>query len=96
MTSGGSTKLKVAKLFQKKFLTSLLYIYIYLYNILWNEGVHPVGILSGKEDYSVLQTAGKDLFQEINELIAAGKINVNGREITLEFYLGGDYKVRDY
>ena len=30
MTSGGSTKLKVAKLFQKKFLTSMLYIYIYL------------------------------------------------------------------
>lgn len=41
----------------------------------------------------MLQTAGKELFKEVNELIAAKKVYINGREIELEFYLGGDYKV---
>jgi hypothetical protein len=40
-----------------------------------------------------LQTAGRQLFKDINELIAAGKVYVNGKEIKLKFYLGGDYKV---
>jgi hypothetical protein len=35
--------------------------------------------LSGKEDYSVLQTAGKEVFQEINELINKGITNINGQ-----------------
>ena len=51
-----------------------------------------MGILSGKEDYTVLQTAGRELFKEINDLIIDGKVNVNGKEIKLEFYLGCDYK----
>lgn len=44
----------------------------------------------------MLQTAGKNLFKEINDLIATRKINVHGKEINLEFYLGGDYKVCCY
>ena len=61
---------------------------IYL-NYIWTEGIHPFGIVNRKEDYNVLQTAGRELFQEINELINAGKIDVNGKEIKLEFFLGG-------
>jgi hypothetical protein len=41
----------------------------------------------------VLQTAGKNLFKEINDLIATREINIDGKKINLEFYLGGDYKV---
>ena len=57
------------------------------------QGIHPFAIINVKEDYNVLQTAGRELFKEINELINAGKIDVNGKEIKLEFFLGGDYKV---
>lgn len=63
---------------------------------IWIEGIHPVAILSGKENYVVLQTAGKELFKDINGLIPTGNINVNGKEIKLEFYLGGDYKVSQW
>jgi hypothetical protein len=56
-------------------------------------GIHPFAILSGKENYEVLQTAGREVFKEINDLIDAGKTYINGKEIQLEFYLGGDYKV---
>jgi hypothetical protein len=35
------------------------------------------------EDYSVLQTAGKEVFQEINELINKGITNINGQGLTL-------------
>ena len=57
------------------------------------QGIHPFAIINGKEDYNVLQTAGRELFKEINELINAGKIDVNEKEIKLEFFLGGDYRV---
>ena len=62
-------------------------------NFYQQKGVHPFAILNGKEDYTVLQTAGRELFKEIHELIEAGKIDVNGQEVNLEFFLGGDYKV---
>ncbi len=59
----------------------------------YNQDIHPVAILSSKEDYSVLQTAGK-VFQEINELINKGTTNINGQDLTLQFYLG-DYNVNN-
>ena len=40
--------------------------------------------------------AGKNLFKEINDLIEARKVNVGGKEINIEFYLGGDYEVCYY
>lgn len=55
-------------------------------NFYQQKGVHPFAILNGKEDYTVLQTAGRELFKEINQLIEAGKIDVNGQEINLEFF----------
>ena len=57
------------------------------------KGIHPGAFLNGKEDYTVLQIAGKELFKEINELIDLATIDVNGHQIKLEFFLGGDYKV---
>ncbi|CAB4001807.1 Hypothetical predicted protein [Paramuricea clavata] len=60
--------------------------------VMSTKGIHTVAILNGKEDYGVLQTAGKNLFKEINDLIATREINVDGKKINLEFYLGGDYK----
>lgn len=56
-------------------------------------GNHIVGIVSGKEDYDILKASCKDLFGEINKLIAEGEIDVDNK-IPLEFYLSGDYKVK--
>lgn len=53
-----------------------------------------MGIVSGKEDYDILKASGKDLFGEINKLIAEGEIDVDNKKIPLEFYLSGDYKVK--
>lgn len=34
----------------------------------------------------------QSLFIEVNDLIATGKMNVDGQEVKTEFYLGGNYK----
>ncbi|KAK2565676.1 hypothetical protein P5673_010845 [Acropora cervicornis] len=55
-------------------------------------GNHTVEIVSGFEDYDVLKASCKNIFAEINELVDAGEIEVDGHKIPLEFYLSGDYK----
>ena len=49
--------------------------------------------MSGNDDYCVLQIAGSEIFHEINDLIKTGTTSIDGQDIALEFYLGGDYKV---
>ena len=51
-------------------------------------GNHTVGIVSGSEDYDILKASCKDLFDE-------GEIEVDGHKVSLDFYLSGDYKVRE-
>ena len=58
-------------------------------------GNHTKGIVSGFEDYDVLKASCKNIFAEINELVDAGEIEVDGHKIPLEFYLSGDYKVKE-
>ena len=58
-------------------------------------GNHTVRIVSGFEDYDVLKASCKNIFAEINELVDAGEIEVDGHKIPLEFYLSGDYKVME-
>jgi len=58
-------------------------------------GNHTVGIVSGFEDYDVLKASCKNVFAEINELVDAGEIEVDGHKIPLEFYLSGDYEVKE-
>ena len=58
-------------------------------------GNHTVGIVCGTEDYDVLKASCKNIFAEINELVDAGEIEVDGNKIPLEFYLSGDYKVKE-
>lgn len=36
----------------------------------------------------------KEVFEEINTVLAAGEIDVDGEMVQLEFFLGGDYKVQ--
>ena len=53
-------------------------------------------IVCGKECYESIATCFKDVLDEINQLIADGSIEVDGKRIELEFFLGGDYKVISY
>ena len=64
--------------------------------ILLHVGYHIFVIVSGKEDYDVLKVSCKELFGEINKLIAEGEIDVDDKKIPLEFYLSGDYKVQQF
>ena len=42
---------------------------------------------------NAMATSFKDVFDEINQLIKKGSIEINGKTVQLEFFLGGDYKV---
>ena len=59
-------------------------------------GNHAFAIVCGKECYESIAKSFQEVFREINELVAAGEIEVNGHRIPLEFFLGGDYKVMIY
>ena len=54
-------------------------------------GNHTLGVVCGQEDYDILRVCFKEIFDEINQVIDLGKIEVDGQ--WMEFYLSGDYKV---
>lgn len=49
-------------------------------------GNHAFAILCGKECYESIAESFKELFEEINTLVAEGEIEVDGEKIQLEFY----------
>ena len=49
--------------------------------------------MCGKECYDTMAISFKEIFNEINQLISDKSIDVDGKMIQLEFFLGGDYKV---
>ena len=56
------------------------------------KGNHTIGVVNGKEDYETLKTCFRDILADINELVEEKNIEVNGKQINLDFFLGGDYK----
>ena len=56
------------------------------------KGNHTIAVVKGKENYSTLETCFKDVFRDINALVKEKKIEVNGKTVNLEFFVGGDYK----
>ena len=56
------------------------------------KGNRTIGIVNGKKDYSTIKESFGDIINEMNRLVATGKINVEGTNINIEFFLGGDYK----
>ncbi len=56
-------------------------------------GCHTIAVVKGQESYELLRKSFADVFQAINRIIKDGKLCVNGHDIPVEFYLGGDYKV---
>lgn len=62
-------------------------------NLLNARGTHTIAIMSGSECYASIKANFKDSWDEINKVIADGKVAINqGQEVPVEIYLGGDYK----
>lgn len=50
--------------------------------------------MSGSESYESLQISFSDAWNEINEVIADGEVEIkSGQKVQVELFLGGDYKV---
>lgn len=56
-------------------------------------GSHTVAVVKGEESYDLLKSSFPVLFDTINKIIKVGKVTVDGCDIQVEIFLGGDYKV---
>ena len=61
--------------------------------LIFFSGNHAFAILCGKECYKDMAKSFSEIFKGINMLIKDKKIDVEGENMSLEFFLGGDYKV---
>ena len=52
-----------------------------------------VAAVDCKEDYQAMDIALRDIFTEINELNNNGKMEVDGKNVDVELFAGGDMKV---
>ncbi len=59
-------------------------------------GNHTVALIKGHESYDILKRSCSKIFDDINKLIRAGKIKIKDKEVPVEIFLGGDYKVKIY
>lgn len=59
-------------------------------------GNHTVAVIKGHESYDLLKSSCKDVFGYMNQLLDDGKISIDGKDIPVEIFLGGDYKVYFY
>ena len=57
-----------------------------------NAGNHTVAVIKGEESYEALESF-KPILDDINNLVQNNKIEKAGKSYSLEFFLGGDYKV---
>ena len=55
----------------------------------WN---HTIAIVKGSEKYEILKELFSNVFSDINDLNSTKQITINGKDVNLEFFLGGDYK----
>lgn len=55
--------------------------------------VHTIAMLKGGEQYTRMREGLAPVWEEINKLIDDKVVKVNGQDIPVQFYLGGDYKV---
>ena len=56
-------------------------------------GNHTVAVLKTSEDYKNLRNGLANVTASVNKLIEDGFIEMNGKKVKLQFFLGGDYKV---
>ena len=56
-------------------------------------GNHTVAVIKGHEDYNLLKMSCSKVFDDINKLVRAGKIRIGDKDVPIEIFVGGDYKV---
>lgn len=61
-------------------------------SVMSSKSNRTVAIVNGPEKYDTMKTSLNFFFQEVNELIDKQTISIDGKEIKLKFFLGGDMK----
>ena len=56
-------------------------------------GNNAVAVIKGHESYELLQSSCSTIFRQVNNVIDKGKVSVEGKDIPVDVFLGGDYKV---
>lgn len=57
---------------------------------------HAIAVIKGKEEHDTIKESLSNVIRDVNHLNDQGNIVVDGRHIELEFYLGGDYEVKNH
>ena len=56
------------------------------------KGNRTIAVVNGTEDFDTLKNSFGSIFTEINTLIAQGYLEIDGKHVETEIFLGGDYK----
>jgi len=62
-------------------------------SILSSKSNRTVAIINGPEKYETMKMSLKHFFKEVNELIEKGQITADGKDVSVNFFLGGDMKL---
>ena len=60
--------------------------------VMSSKGNRTLCIVNGPEKYDTLKSSMGSVINEINSVIKNGKLEVDGKEVPIEMFLGGDYK----
>lgn len=74
-------------------LCSLKLGYPFQSNVFFISGNHTIAVINGSESRETLAEGLGDVFREVNAIQDAGHIEVDGKRVPVELFLGGDYKV---
>ena len=61
--------------------------------LLLHVGAYAIAVIKGKEEYDLLKDSLANVVCDVESLVNAACIAVDGIEVPIELYLGGDYKV---
>ena len=56
-------------------------------------GNDAVAVIKGHESYKVLQSTCSTIFCQVNNVIYKGKVSVEGKDIPVDVFLGGEYNI---
>ena len=65
----------------------------FTYRFSFISGNHTIAVVSGTESRETLAESFSDVFADVNAIQDAGRIDIDGKRVPIEFFLGGDYKV---
>ena len=60
--------------------------------VMSSRGNRTIAIVNGPEIYDTLEHSFSSVINEINTVLEAGFIDVDGKKVKIEMFLGGDYK----